>query len=53
MFSGGMDKEAFNERTAAEIVTMTATNYVGEDKYDGTHEARWAVDFEGIAKGFL
>ena len=52
MFSGGLDPKTLSEKTAPEIRTITATQYVGEDKDDGG-ESMYVVDFEGVAKAFL
>lgn len=51
MFSGGLDAKILSDKTAAEIRTLTATHYVGEDK-DGD-DSEYVVDFEGVAKAFL
>jgi hypothetical protein len=52
MFTGGFDKADFDGLSKADIATMTATNFVGDDKEPGP-DAKWAVDFEAVAKGFL
>lgn len=53
-FTGGLTKEDMEERSALEITRMTATEHVGDDKWDlDGPEAKWKVDFEGVAKGFL
>lgn len=53
-FTGGLTKEDYEEHTAAEISRMTATEHAGDDKWDlDGPEAKWMVDFEGVAKGFL
>lgn len=52
MFSGGLDQNTLSDKTAAEIRTLTATHAVGQDKGD-FGESEYAVDFEGVAKGFL
>lgn len=53
MFTGKMGKEDFEDMDKDEIIAATATDHVGEDKYDTGDEAKWTVDFEGVAKGFL
>lgn len=52
MFSGGLDANMLAERTAAEIATMTATNFVGADK-DREGGSKFVIDFDGVVKGFL
>lgn len=53
-YSGGLDTKYLEEHSKAEIAEMTATSYVGDDKEDlGQPGSEWAVDFEGLAKGFL
>ncbi|TKA59677.1 hypothetical protein B0A49_10628 [Cryomyces minteri] len=49
-FSGGLDVKYLEDRSTAEIGTLTSIYYVSESKGD---EEKWAVDFEGIAKGFF
>ena len=52
MFTGGLDNQTLEESTAAEMASITATNYVGDDKMD--ERARdFVVDFDGVLKGFL
>jgi len=55
MFTGKVDKDMLEGKTNAEIAAITTTSYVdvGVDKFDGSADAKWAVDFEGVAKGFL
>lgn len=54
MFTGRLSKEDLEDKTAAEISSLTATDFTREDQYDlEDPESRWVVDFEGVAKGFL
>lgn len=53
MFTGKLDKGDFEDMDKDEIIAATATDFVGEDKFDESAEAKWTVDFEGVAKGFL
>lgn len=48
-----MDKEDFADMDKDEIIAATATDHVGEDKYDNSDAAKWTVDFESVARGFL
>lgn len=52
MFSGGLDAKTLSESTASEIRTITATQYVGEDKNDG-EGSMYVVDFEAVVKAFV
>lgn len=52
MFSGGLDAKMLSESTASEIRTMTATQYVGEDKND-SEGSMYVVDFEAVVKAFV
>ncbi len=52
-FSGGLDQNSIGDMNAGEIAAQTATNFVSDDKLIEGAEAKWAVDFEGVAKGFL
>ena len=52
MFGGGLDKQTLEESSAAEIATMTATNFVDFDKHD-PRSSKYVVDFDGVLKGFL
>ena len=52
MFGGGLDQKTLEESTTADIVQMTATNYVGYDKED-PRSSEYVVDFDGVLKGFL
>lgn len=51
MFTGGIDQAMLEDKTKDEITAITAANFVGDDKYGP--DAKWAVDFEEVAKGFL
>lgn len=51
MFTGGIDQAMLEDKTKDEITAITAANFVGDDKYEP--DAKWIVDFEGVAKGFL
>jgi len=53
MFTGKLDKADFEDMEKDEIIAATATDFVGEDKFEEGTNAQWAVDFEGVAKGFL
>ncbi|KAH0569272.1 hypothetical protein GP486_000028 [Trichoglossum hirsutum] len=57
MFGGGLDANATDDMDAQEIATITATDYVGKDKFStgvpGQHYSDWVVDFESIAKGYF
>jgi len=53
MFTGKLDKRDFEDMDKDEIIAATATEFVSKDKYDNSDEAKWTVDFEGVAKGFL
>jgi len=53
MFTGKLDTTDFEDMDKDEIIAATATDFVGEDKFDDSDEAKWAVDFESVAKGFL
>lgn len=51
---GGMDRKAFENMDADEIVTATATSYLSSDKMNiGADNTTWAIDFEGVAASFL
>ena len=52
MFTGGLDKATISDRTAAEVRDMTATHFVSPGQGD-EDDPKFAVDFEGCAKGFL
>lgn len=52
MFSGGLHANMLEEKSAAEIATITATNFVGADK-DREGGSKFVVDFDGVVKGFL
>ncbi|KAI1775083.1 Argonaute siRNA chaperone complex subunit Arb1-domain-containing protein [Hypoxylon cercidicola] len=50
------DRDAMEEADADDIRKMTATDFVGGSGkrfYDPLEQEHWAVDFNGIAKGFL
>ena len=50
MFSGGLDSLTLEGSTAAEIIAITATNFVSANKEESDD---YVVDFDGCAKGFL
>ncbi|KAL8817759.1 MAG: hypothetical protein Q9223_003468 [Gallowayella weberi] len=50
-FSGGLDKAAMSDMSAADIARHKATHIVNFDKYGG--EEAFTVDFEGCAKAFF
>lgn len=52
MFSGGLDAKTLSESTASEIRTLTATQYVSEDKND-SEGSMFVVDFEAVVKAFV
>ena len=52
MFSGGLDTQTLEESNAAEITTLTATNFVSGDM-DDVDSSGHVVDFDGCVKGFL
>ena len=49
-FGGPLGPEDFEDMDAFEIARTKATHHVGDEKLD---VGKWAVDFEGIAKGYL
>ncbi|KAI9763147.1 MAG: hypothetical protein M1835_007920 [Candelina submexicana] len=53
-FGGGLDTNTLESNDAEGIATLTATDYVGGDKYRvGKEGSAFVVDFEGVAKAFL
>ncbi|MCJ1318946.1 hypothetical protein MMC15_004278 [Xylographa vitiligo] len=52
MFGGGLDQQTLEDSSAADIATMTATNFVDFDKHD-PRSSQYVVDFDGVLKGFL
>lgn len=56
-FGGGLDKETIEKCNAKEIAAIQATDYVrvngfiNTKTYDGS--ANWAVDWKGVAEGYL
>ena len=53
-FTGRLSKEDMEDKTAAEISQLTATDFARDDQYDlESSDSKWIVDFEGVAKGFL
>ncbi|MCJ1401971.1 hypothetical protein MMC11_005188 [Xylographa trunciseda] len=52
MFGGGLDQHTLEDSSAADIATMTATNFVDFDKHD-PRSSQYVVDFDGVLKGFL
>jgi hypothetical protein len=55
-FTGALDKDTMEASTAGEIASIQARDYIraGNPKfYDPNNSVYWAVDFEGVAKGFL
>ena len=52
MFTGGLDAEFYETRTAAEIADLRATTFVGTDKID-IGKSDHVVDFEGCLGSFL
>lgn len=49
-FTGNVDQSMLEGRSAAEKARILAIYFAGDDKDD---EEQWAVDFEGVAKGYL
>jgi hypothetical protein len=49
-FTGSIDQSMLEGRSAAEKARILAIYFAGDDKED---EEQWAVDFEGVAKGYL
>lgn len=49
-FTGGFSKEDIEDKDAGEVAAIKAQHFVRQDVLD---EAKWKVDFEGVAKGFL
>jgi hypothetical protein len=57
-FTGGLDEETRTTATADEIAAIQATDHIragikNSKYYDPASPENWAVDFEGVAKGFL
>ena len=52
MFGGGLDKETLQNKTAAEIADLAATQFVDNDKVDALDSA-YVVDFEGCLRSFM
>lgn len=52
-FSGKLSKEEMEDMTFGDIARHNATEFVGMDKFETGPEAKWEVDFEGVAKAFL
>jgi hypothetical protein len=57
-FTGGLDEETLDTATADEIAAIQATDHIRAGAknfkyYDPISPDNWAVDFEGVAKGFL
>jgi hypothetical protein len=57
-FTGGLDRETIENSTAEEIAAIKATDFIrsgGQHArfYDPLNPEGWAVDFEGVVKGFL
>ncbi|KAI9724002.1 MAG: hypothetical protein M1812_000720 [Candelaria pacifica] len=53
-FGGGLDANTLDSKDAEEIATLTATDYVGGDKYRvGQEGSAFVVDFEAVVKAFL
>lgn len=52
-FSGGTDQADLEGLSKDEIASLTAKTWLSDDKFIEGDNAPWAVDFEGVAKGFL